>query len=89
MDRDTFIITVFCLISELYAHVNARRPVRHGGFAPALSDEEVITIEICGEYFKHQTDKDLYDYFAAHYRHFFPRLPNRSCLSAKPLICGR
>ena len=78
MDRDTFIITVFCLVSEMYAQVTARRPVRHGGFAPALSDEELITIEICGEYFKHQTDKDLYDYFATHYRHFFPRLPKRS-----------
>jgi hypothetical protein len=78
MDRDTFIITVFCLVSDLYAHVVRERPVRHGGFAPALSDAEVITIEICGEYFKHQTDKDLYDYVAAHYRHFFPRLPNRS-----------
>jgi hypothetical protein len=78
MDRDTFIITVFCLVSEMYAHVTVRRPVRHGGFAPALSDEEVITIEICGEYFKFHKDCDLYDYFAAHYRHFFPRLPNRS-----------
>jgi len=78
MDRDTFIITVFSLVSECYAQVVTQHPVRHGGFAPALSDEEVIAIEICGEYFKHQTDKDLYDYFAAHYRHFFPRLPNRS-----------
>ncbi len=78
MDRDTFIITVFCLVNEMYAQVVRERPIRHGGFAPALSDEEVITIEICGEYFKHQSDKDLYDYFAAHYRHFFPRLPNRS-----------
>jgi hypothetical protein len=78
MDRDTFIITVFSLVSELYAQVVAHRPVRHGGFAPALSDEEVITIEICGEYFKHPKDRDLYEYFAAHYRHFFPRLPNRS-----------
>jgi len=78
MDRDTFIITMFCLVSDMYAHVTARRPVRRGGFAPALSDEEVITIEICGEYFKLHKDCDLYDYFAAHYRHFFPRLPNRS-----------
>jgi hypothetical protein len=78
MDRDTFIITVYCLVSELYPQATAHRRVRGGGFAPALSDEEVITIEICGEYFKSQTDKDLYDYFAAHYRHFFPRLSNRS-----------
>ena len=78
MDRDTFITTVFCLVSDMYAQVVRERPVRRGGFAPALSDEEVITVEICGAYFKHHKDCALYDYFAAHYRHFFPRLPNRS-----------
>jgi hypothetical protein len=78
MDRDTFIITVFCLVSNFYAQVTARRAVRDGGFAPALSDEQVITMEICGASFKLQTDKDLYNYFAAHYHHFFPLLPNRS-----------
>jgi hypothetical protein len=52
--------------------------VRRGGFAPALSDEEVITIEICGEYFKLATDQDIYDYFRAHYRHFFPNLADRT-----------
>jgi hypothetical protein len=54
----------------MYAQVVRERPVRRGGFAPALSDEEVITVEICGAYFKHHKDCDLYDYFAAHYRHF-------------------
>lgn len=78
MDRDTFIITVFTLVSDSYSQLTAQRPVRRGGCAPALSDEELITIEICGEYFKLHTDCDLYDYFAAHYRHFFPRLPSRS-----------
>jgi len=78
MDRDTFIITVYCLVVEHYGAVATTYKVRHGGFAPPLTDAEVITMEICGEYFKHSCDKDLYDYFAAHYRHFFPRLPERS-----------
>lgn len=78
MDRDTFIITVYCLVVEHYGALAAHDKVRHGGFAPALTDEEVSTMEICGEYFKHNCDKDRYDYFSAHYRHFFPRLPERS-----------
>ncbi|MCA1624129.1 MAG: IS982 family transposase, partial [Acidobacteria bacterium] len=53
-------------------------PVRHGGFAPALSDEEVIPIEICGEFFKHSTDKDLFNYFKAHYQSWFPNLSERT-----------
>ena len=79
MNRDTFIIAVFVLVSEhLPKLVTRYGRVRHGGFAPALSDAEVITIEICGEFFKLHTDKDIYDYFRAHYRHFFPALRDRS-----------
>jgi hypothetical protein len=78
MDRDDFIITVYCLVCEHYAMIQASYPLRRGGFAPALTDEEVITMEICGEYFKCATDKDLYAYFRAHYRHFFPRLSERT-----------
>ena len=78
MDRDQFIITVYCLVCEHYAALRARVRLRHGGFAPALTDEEVITIEICGEYFKCGTDKDIFAYFVAHYQAFFPRLHDRS-----------
>jgi hypothetical protein len=69
---------VYCLVGEHYAIIRARYGVRHGGFTPALTDAEVITMEICGEYFKCGTDKDLYEYFRAHYRHFFPRLTDRT-----------
>lgn len=78
MDRDTFIITVYCLVDDEFNKLSAVYRVRHTGFTPDLSDAEVITMEICGEYFKQQTDKDLFDYFAQHYRHFFPALSERS-----------
>ncbi len=78
MDRDEFIISVYCLVCEHYRALTAARPLRRGGFAPALTDEEVLTLEVCGECFKLGTDKDLYGYFATHYRHFFPRLPSRT-----------
>jgi hypothetical protein len=78
MDRDTFIITVYCLVVETYKMVTEKHPVRRGGFSPALTDQEVITMEICGAYFKLQTDKDLFDYFHSHYQEFFPNLKDRS-----------
>lgn len=78
MDRDEFIITVYCLVCEQYRVINNTYRVRRGGFAPALSDEEVITMEVCGEYFKLTTDKDLFAYFRAHYAHFFPQLTDRT-----------
>jgi hypothetical protein len=78
MDRDTFIITVYCLVVEAYKTVEERYRIRRGGFPPSLTDEEVITMEICGAYFKLHQDKDLFDYFQSHYRSFFPDLKDRS-----------
>ena len=78
MDRDEFIITVYCLVCEHYQVIKNTYPLRRGGFAPALSDEEVMTLEICGEYFKFSTDKDLFAYFRTHYAHFFPQLTDRT-----------
>jgi hypothetical protein len=78
MDRDDFIITVYCLVCACYRVIAAQYRIRRGGFAPAFTDEEVITLKICGEYFKCGTDKDIYAYFRAHYLHFFPRLPDRT-----------
>ena len=52
MDRDSFIIHVYCLVVERYGEIVATQRLRHGGFAPELSDEEVMTMEICGEFFK-------------------------------------
>ena len=78
MDRDEFIITVYCLVCEHYQVIKNTYALRRGGFAPALSDEEVLTLEICGEYFKLATDKDLFMYFRTHYAHFFPHLKERT-----------
>lgn len=78
MDRDEFIITVYCLVCEHYQVLTNTYSLRRGGFAPALSDEEVITMEICGEYWKLHADKDLFAYFRTHYAHFFPRLTERT-----------
>jgi len=78
VDRDEFIITVYCLVCEHYRAVTATQRLRRGGFAPALTDEEVITMEICGEYFKQSADEDIHSYFRTHYAHFFPRLPERT-----------
>ena len=77
MDRDTFIITVYCLVVDFYKMVKEKHKIRRGGFLPTLTDEEVITMEISGAYFKLHSDKDLFNYFQSHYKHFFPNLKDR------------
>jgi hypothetical protein len=78
MDRDDFIIAVFLVVCEHYQVIKKQCRLRCGGFAPALTDEEVITMEICGEYFKLECDKDIFAYFHKPYLHFFPKLTERS-----------
>jgi hypothetical protein len=78
MDRDDFIIAVFLVVCDHYQAIKEQYRLRRGGFAPALTDEEVITMEICGEYFKLECDKDIFHYFRKHYAHFFPKLTNRT-----------
>src|SRR5919202_6540512 len=78
MDRKDFIIIVYLLVCHHYQAIKTRFRLRRGGFAPALTDEEVITIEICGEYFKLARDEDIFDYFQAHFQAWFPQLRDRT-----------
>jgi hypothetical protein len=78
MDRADFIISVYVMVCEHYQALFSEQALRHRGPVPAFSDEEVITLEICGAYFGYLQDEALYDYFADHWRHFFPALPSRT-----------
>ena len=81
MNRDDFIIATYCLVADELARIQAEQThqrLRRAGFAPKLSDAEVITIEICGEFFKRHTDADIFAYFAMHYRAFFPNFSERT-----------
>ncbi|MCL4304197.1 MAG: IS982 family transposase [Anaerolineae bacterium] len=43
-----------------------------------MTDEEVITIELCGEFFKLHTDEDIFDHFCEYYQDYFPHLTDRT-----------
>jgi hypothetical protein len=71
MDLSTFIVAVFCLIDD---RLKKERRIRRCGPAPKLSDAEVLTIEIVGEFLGIDTDKGIYCYFRRHYGEWFPAL---------------
>jgi hypothetical protein len=77
MPLDEFIINVYCEVCEAYAAV-ASMPLRQRGFAPALSDQEAITLEIVGAYLAMSQDKQIWSYFHCHWRAWFPMLGARS-----------
>jgi len=78
MERDIFIISVYCLVVEIMQIIEKNCKFRKRGFPPKLTDAEVITIEICGEFFKLHEDTEIYNYFKRHYLPFFPNLPERT-----------
>jgi Transposase DDE domain len=70
VDISTFIVSVFCLIDDRLKE----RCIRSRGPAPKLSDAEVITIEIVGEFLGLDTDKAIHLFFRRHYGEWFPTL---------------
>lgn len=71
-----FIITVFCLIDDEYKTLH--NPIRQRGFKPALSDSEVMTMEVVGEFLRIDTDKGIWSYFKTHWFNLFPKMVDRS-----------
>jgi len=71
VDLSTFIVSVFCLIDD---RLKGRRRLRQRGPAPKLSDAEVLTIEIIGEFLGLDTDKAIHLFFRSHYAEWFPAL---------------
>lgn len=77
MEFTTFLITVYCLVDDWLPTWVATLPnkrLRERGYAPALSDSEVLTMEIVGEFLGLDTDKGLYLFFRRHWADWFPAL---------------
>ncbi|MEI8244998.1 MAG: hypothetical protein WCI51_04160 [Lentisphaerota bacterium] len=57
MLAEEYIINVYCLVDEMLKKV-VKSNIRQRGSAPKLSDAEVITMEIVGESFAIDQDKE-------------------------------
>ena len=75
MDQEELIITVYLMIEKVYKELTADRPLRRGGFPPALTDIELLTMEIVGEIEGRNGDRAIWRYFNSHWCAWFPALP--------------
>jgi len=73
-----FIVTVYVLVDDFYKSFSKLHKLRSIGLLPKLSDSEVITMEIVGEYLGFHKDKDIYKYFKHHWSDLFPKMPHRT-----------
>jgi len=78
MPLEDLIITVFCWVAEHTNSVLGDYRLRPRGFAPQLTDSEVITLEVVGEFLGLDTDVGIWKYFGRHWRSWFPGLGSRT-----------
>jgi Transposase DDE domain len=74
MDLATFIVTVYCWVTDTLKQILSGQRVRQRGPEPAMSDGEVLTMEVVGEFIGLDQDKKIFGYFRRHWWHFFPKL---------------
>lgn len=73
MTSQELLLVVFCLIDDQLQALNLGR-LRSRGPRPKLSDSEAITIEIVGEFWGFDDDRNLFRYFREHHLAEFPGL---------------
>src|SRR5438874_4081407 len=75
MSWQDLLLWVFCLIDDELKALNLPRLRTRGQQATALTDAEVITVELVGEFWGLDADTALYRHFAAYHAAEFPALP--------------
>ena len=81
MSVEDFVIWSFCYIDDWLKQQIEPKRLRPRGFQPALSDSEVITMEVAGEFLGYDGDKKIWNYFKTHWQTLFPKIGSRSNFS--------
>lgn len=93
LDLDTFLVTVYCVIDELYVErFGPHKPVRPG-VAPDLSDSEVLTLAVLVQGQPRHAERRFVRYVRRHWRRYFPRMLSQSAFNRRardlmPVLCA-
>src|SRR5439155_17803707 len=88
LDLDTFLVTVYVPVADLYAERFAPRKPRRPGPAPELSDEEVLTLVLVAQWLPQRSERAFLRYAAAHWRAYFPRRLHQSAFNRRARDLG-
>jgi Transposase DDE domain len=72
---ETNLIELYLLICDFYDNQTVLKQQRLSNFKPRFTDQELLTIYLFGHLQGHTTQRRIYDYFASHWRAWFPSLP--------------
>src|SRR5215212_2023258 len=78
IDLDTFLTAVYTIVDDLYRERLAAHVRHRPGPGPALSDSEVLTLAICAEWGRWDSERSFWRFARAHLDHQFPRLVDQS-----------
>jgi hypothetical protein len=83
LDLDTFLVAVYCIVDELYQTQCAPHKPPRSGPAPHLSDSEVLTLTLLGQWRGDRSERALLRYATAHWRAYFPVLLSQSAFNRR------
>lgn len=73
---ETKLIELFLLICDFYDKQTVLKHQRLSNFKPRFTDQELLTMFIFGHLQGFTSQRRIYDYFARHWREWFPALPS-------------
>lgn len=83
LDRDTFLIAVYCVVDDLVGSRGAAQHARRRGPRPRLSESEVLTLALLAQWWPDNSEQGFWTYAKAHLRPYFPHLLERSALNRR------
>lgn len=82
MDLDTFLVTVYTRIDDLYRTVFAPQRPRRRGARPQMSDSEVLTVVICAQW-SGRSERRFLRFVQRYWQAYFPRLLSQSAFNRR------
>lgn len=73
LDLDTFLVTVYCLVDDLYHEQFGPCKPQRPGAKPEMSDSEVLTLGLLAQWHPRRSERAVLRYAAHQWRSYFPR----------------
>jgi hypothetical protein len=83
LDADTFLTIVYCLVDDVYKAEFARLKPKRRGHRPEMTDSEVLTLALLGQWQQDRSESAFVRYTCAHWQSYFPRLLSQSAFNRR------
>lgn len=83
LDLDTFLVTVYCIVDDLYREQFAHFKLKRPGRKPQLSDSEVLTLALLAQWHTSRSERAFLRYASRDWRSYFPRLLSQSAFNRR------